>query len=393
MSEPLDNFDADGIEYEDVEFIDTSSEDELLATAVERMRVSIPEWVPDEAQTEMVLLEALCVLVGMTVYEINQLPELVVEQLLGLYGVTRDEGALARGVVEFTVSGSEPVQVVPVDTVVRWTSETTGETYDFVTVEELTLEASRSTTGRVSVECVEPGVIPNGIVGQPVSLVDSIPFVEFARFATVVSGGRDDETTEELLDRGAAVFARQNSTLVLPDQFATAALEHASVKRAKAYSRVDPKQPYREVLGHVTVVVAGNDNESLSEEVREQVERSLVEKAIAGLNVHVIEPHWVVVEIKATVVASPSSDAETVKKNVERVLRSYLSPSSWSWSNTIAKNELVGVASKATGVVWVKDVVLNQQGKPPVDVLTLSEVGFGAMPWVGKVTVEVVNND
>lgn len=240
--------------YDPLIFVDPSSEDELVQVAVDRMRISIPEWVPDASQTEMVLLEALAVMVGMEVFAVNQLPQTMLEQLLTLYGISRSEGTPPRAVVEFGVNESSPVQTIPAGTRVRFTLEDTGETFDLITDEELSINTSETLADTVTATGEEPGSSINGVHSLDLDVVDPLHFVEHARLHSPLTGGTDPEDDENLWDRGSTVLARQVGTLVLTEHFQLAALTDPRVGWGECFLAPQPR-PTRHGVGWARVRV------------------------------------------------------------------------------------------------------------------------------------------
>lgn len=380
---------SESVNYEDVSFIDSASEDELLQTAVDRMAQTIPEWEPDESQTEMVLLQAMALMVGMEVWAINQLPETVLEQLLNLYGVTRSEGVQASTVVEFGVDESAPTQTVPEGTVLRFTIESTGETYDLETTESVTITTSESLTGTAAAVMVEPGAATNGLEDVQLDVVDPLYFVEYARMVSPLTGGADEETDESLYERGSARLQRQVATLVLPNQFELAMVEDERVGRATALNLTDP-DVQGQALGHITVVGTDRSGNALSEPVADELQRRLTDMALAGLTVHVVPPVYTNIDIVVNIVQNRPFNADLVKKNVEAELRTYFSPLKWPWRTTIYATEVTSTAAKAPGVALVtSSTIAVEGGTPSNESADLTSTGLAALPVVSSVTVNI----
>ena len=381
--------------YEPLIFVDPSSEDELVEAAVERMRVTIPEWVPDVAQTEMVLLESLAIMVGMEVFAANEMPQAMLEQLLQLYGVARSEGEAASAVVEIGVNESSPEHVVPVGTRLRFTLEDTGESFDLLTDEQVTFYTSQSLVERVPVTLEESGASVNGVSGLSLDVVDPLHFVEYARLVTPLVGGTDPEEDDALWQRGSTVLARQVGTLVLAEHFQYAAMTDPRVARALAMNLRDPERPSEEAVGHVSVGVLGAAGAVLSEEVMGEVQRSLVEKAMAGLHIHVGAPTLTPVDVVVRVIADGQAHVPTVQAAVDAALRDALSAATGTWSGSIHVGELTARVARVAGVAWVQELSVDSTVGSVVDGgsrVDLPDDGFGALPVPGEIVVEVQGN-
>lgn len=380
---------SESANYEDVSFIDSTSEDELVQAAVDRMRQSIPEWEPDESQTEMVLLQALAIMVGMEVYAINQLPETVLEQLLRLYGVERSPGVAATTRVEFGVDESAPTQTVPSGTRLRFTLEATGETYDLLTTESVTITTSESLTGTANAVMVDVGGEINGLEDVQLDVVDPLYFVEFARVVSPFSGGADAETDESLYQRGSARLQRQVATLVLPQQFELAVIEDDRVGRAKALNLTRPDQT-GQALGHITVVATDRSGNALTEQVMDELRFRLTDMALAGLTVHVVPPVYTSISLVVDMVQNRPYNTDVVRKNVEDQLRAYFSPLGWPWRTEVFATEVTSTAAKAAGVALVtKSTIAVQGGSPSSTSVKLTSTGLAALPRIASVTVNI----
>lgn len=383
---------SESMSYEDVSFIDSTSEDELVQAAVEKMQVSIPEWEPDESQTEMVLLQALAVMVGVEVYAINQLPETVLEQLLVLYGVERSPGVQARATVEFGVDESAPTQTIPAGTRLRFTLDATGETYDLLTEELVTIVTSETLTGTATAVMEDVGGAINGIDNAQLDVVDPLYFVEFARFASPLTGGADAETDESLFQRGSARLQRQVATLVLPAQFELALVEDDRVGRAKALNLTKPGTA-GDSLGHITVVATDRSGNALTEDLMEELRLRLTDMALAGLTVHVVPPVYTNIDLVVDVIQNRPFNTDVVRANVEEQLRAYFSPLGWPWRTDVYATEVTSTAAKAAGVALVtRSTIAVGGGEPQEDFVSLTNTGLAALPRISSVTVNIVGN-
>ncbi len=76
--------------------------DSMLALAETRL----PQWEPRNGSLEVVLMEACAVGMADLVYAANRVMGSMVEGMISLYGVTRDEGTPATGTVRLTLTGS-----------------------------------------------------------------------------------------------------------------------------------------------------------------------------------------------------------------------------------------------------------------------------------------------
>jgi uncharacterized phage protein gp47/JayE len=343
--------------YVDLSLYDADEED-LVDRAISDATVKMPDWIPREGHTEVVLIEALALLVSESVYALNRLPAIVLQALLVLYGIQRDGGQPTGGRVLFTLSDTFG-HTIPGGTHLRATVAETGEEVDLVTAEPLEI-LSPDNTGQVEAVATQVGDAGNGLAaGTVLELIDAVPYVNRVELVNALSGGRDAETDTQLYDRGSALLSRLVSTLVLPPHFTAAALQNPSVGRATTVDRYDPGQAGSPGAhaGHVTIAVADANGLPLSTAVKNAVSADIATKAIAGLALHVVDPTTTTVAVAVTVTAT-ISDTAKVQADVTAAIQAYLDPKSWGWGASVYRNEVIGLVDRVPGVGRVVTLTL-----------------------------------
>jgi hypothetical protein len=367
-------------ELETLNLLNAGTEVDWADAAISYIQSVMPEWTPRGGSTEVVLIEALAVMLGPEILSLQLLGPRVVEQLVGLMGTTRSQGAEARGRVEFTVTNSAPVQVIPAGTRLRLNLDRSLETVDLFTTEDLSIITSESLTGQVNVIAEQVGSLPNGSPsGAPLSVVDNLPFIEAAALSAALLGGADVEADSLFNARAAAALARQNSTLVHSEQFAYAALSQVGIGRALTLDNFNPAAPGVTSYGHVTVAVAGLDGLAVDSAVMTDIRNTLAEQALASLNIHVIAPTYTPVDIAVTVRAAAGWSEAEVQASVQAALAKWVDPLTWGWDDSATQFEIVAVVSAAPGV---REVI-----SAPTDI---SLSGDAPLPTPGLFTVTVV---
>ncbi|QIN94360.1 baseplate J protein [Arthrobacter phage Abba] len=371
---------TDAPELEALRLLDYGTESDLVEAATAYARAVLPEWEPRAGNTEVVLMQSLAIQLGPEILAVQLMRDRVIEGLMNLYGVTRSPGAEATGRAVFTVTASNPTQIIPAGSRLRLLVSSTGETVDFLTVEPLSIITSESLTGEVNIIADTLGTTANGTpAGAPLSVVSPLPFVETVALVTDVGGGAGEESDASFNGRAASVLARQVSTLVQPSQFEYAALSRTDVGRAKAFDAYDPAQPGATVFGHVTVATADAAGQPLAAGTMTELGQWLTAQALASLAVHVIAPTYTTVNIDATVKAAVGYDEADVKARTEQALRDYLNPATWDWAPTVTQYGLVGVLGNVPGVREVQSAPAN-----------IALAGKAPLPTVGSITVTVV---
>lgn len=145
--------------YLDLSLYD-ADEQELVDRALLDAAIKLPEWQPREGNTEVVLIEALALVVAELVYAINRAPVTALEGLLALYGFPRDPGTPPTASAQFTLADMLG-HTIPAGTTVRVVVASTGEEVDFTTNVDLVIPAA-SNTGVVAITGEENTVSANG---------------------------------------------------------------------------------------------------------------------------------------------------------------------------------------------------------------------------------------
>jgi hypothetical protein len=366
-------------EMENLRLTEFGTEIDLVDAGVTHIQAVMPEWIPRGGNTEMVLLESLAIMLGPEILSLQLLGPRVVEQIMGLYGTTRSEGIAATGRVVFTVTNSNPTQVIPAGTRLRLVLDSSVGSVDLFTVEDLNIITSETLTGQVDVVADTLGSLPNGSPsGSALAVVDNLPFIASAALSAAMLGGADPETDDVFFGRAASVLARQTSTLVKPEQFMYAALSRVGTARALVLDNFDPAAPGATTYGHVTVAVADGTGAALTAPAMEATRQDLAAQALASLTLHVIAPTYTTVNLAVTVKALPGWSTSEVQASVTAALTAWANPLTWGWDSTATQFEIVAVVAAAPGVREVTSAPA-----------TINLAGVAPLPTLGTVTVTV----
>ena len=356
-------------EYQYMDLYESLGDEPALFSAmVEHLNATLDGWVATPGNTELVLLEAMVTGLGLDIMALRMVDSAVVESLMSLYGVVRDPGAEAVAKVRVKVMQRSGAVTIDEGTVFQLVRGDTEETVEFETTEDVTIIASTSREAVISVRVNEVGESPNDIpAGTPLETDGEVDGLESAYLETKVSGGRDEETDERFNARAAAILSRQTSTLATAEHFQYAALEVPGVGRAMVLdlfdpARYDPLKPDALYPGHVSVAVADAQGEPLSEDAKAAVQEYLEERALASINVHVIDPTYNVVDFTMHVKAAEGFELDLVNESARDMVAAWLSPATWPWTKTASPFQ---AAAEATTSALVS-AVLNVSGGGPL---------------------------
>jgi hypothetical protein len=333
------------------------TENDLVDASIAAVQVRLPEWVPVEGNTEVVLLEGIALQVAQEVFTINQLPRVVFEAVLEINGMVRQAGLPCQVQINlWTTAGITGELKLPKGSVFR-APMPDGTTVDFATLADQTIPVGATGTP-VWAQCATLGTRPHAIAaGTVVTPVGTPTWIEQAKTAGIPSGGVDEENDQDFWTRGAALLRSRPSALVVAQNFADRALEYNYVGRAAAWDRWDgtgDKTQLGTDLGHITVACTHNDGTALTQPELDEVKAGLQQRAQAGLTVHVINATYAAgVTVTISVVADPGVNTATLKTGLEADLRAWLAPTVWAWGTAVTTNALIIRAGRYPGVAAV----------------------------------------
>ena len=355
--------------YVDLTLFDVSADD-LARDAVEVLRDRLPGWEPAEGTAEVLLIESVALAVMPLIYAVNRMPGAVLETLLRLYGVDRSDGGFAVATVDVVATVDGGV-TIPAGTRFRLELGVSVDPVDFALTDDLTI-APGGTAGSASVTATTANTFANGAPsGTVLTILDSVPLASVTLSSSPI-GGADPEDGSAFLERASRRLARLTTTLVLPEHFTSFALDpeegNADVYRARTRSLYNAVTSDADATGHVTVAVMGVGGVPLAGGRLAELDAAMTSRAIASLEVHVVNATITAVDVGVEFVCIPLVDVAPVEAGVTAALTSFLNPDQWGWSDTVRRNDLIAVVDAVDGVDYVIDV-LDGDGDPFVDVV------------------------
>lgn len=350
-------------EYQYMDLYEALGDEPALLTAmVEHLNGRLDGWTATPGNTELVLLEAMVTGLALDVMALRMVDSAVVESLMTLYGVERDPGAQAVATVRVRVMQRTGTVTIDEGTIFQLVRADTEETVEFETTETASIIAATSREAVIAVRVTETGESPNDIqAGTDLDTDGEIDGLESAVLETKVTGGRDEENDDSFNARASAILSRQTSTLATPEHFQYAALEVPGVGRARVLDMFDPARynpatPDTIFPGHVSVAVADAYGEPLTETVKAAVQEYLEERALASIQVHVIDPNYNTVNFTLHVKAAEGFELSVVDESAADAIRAWLSPATWPWTKTASPFQAAAEATTSALVTSVLNV-------------------------------------
>ena len=367
-------------QYTNLVIYDKDPQD-IVDAALVVLQARLPEWTPSETNIELALLEAMALEVAETIYTINRLPEVMVETLLALYEIERDQGEAPSVTIEFTMADNAGYTIDEGTEVSI--SISASENLSFFTDSDLVI-APGNTTGTKTATAIENTISANGVaIGTSCELVDAIEAVESIETTTVIAGGEAPEDDTTFLTRGIQRLQRLTDTLVIPEHFSQYSLEKTYVTRAYAIDNYNSEAGSGvpgDHDGHITVVVYG-DGANVSNGNKALLLAELDDNASGNLGVHLLNPTINTVNVAIAVKKVDAYTTGAIQTAVQTALTAYLNTATWDWSGTVRRNELITLVSNITGVDYVVSLTT-----PASDVTYATE---GNLVTAGTLTVTV----
>jgi uncharacterized phage protein gp47/JayE len=334
----------------------------------------LPQWEPRNGSLEVVLVEATAVGMADLVYAANRVLGSMVEGLISLYGVTRDEGSPATGTVRLTLTGS-PTTTIDEGTLFRL------EDADSMLVATETVTVTGSTVD-VAVATTDTGGYLNAITaGTACDPVVAVPHLANCVLYTDLNGGADAEDDLAFLSRAATRFARVTSSLVVPEHFTAYALEQPYVKRAVAVDQFEHGGGGApgDDDGFLTVYVYGN-GAAISADEKSELEAAMQAQCASILTMTVEHATPVSVNVTAAVTKATGYDTAELTTAIEDALASV-----WSWQTSgfgadVEPLDVQAVIESVPGVDSVTSLTLPS---------TTATVDFDEFAVIGTVALTI----
>ena len=160
------------------------------------------------------------------------------------------------------------------------------------------------------------------------------------------TGGGDEETIEEAVERGPREQLRTRNRAVNAEDFETLTLEASTgIARAKTLPLYDPANPTVETPGVVSVIAMPEGGGTLSQAMRDAIRAYLDERRLVTTRIFVLDPDYVEVTVEATVVKLPGINASDLKDKAERTLAEFLNPE-YGGDAALAASYVEGLSEK-----------------------------------------------
>jgi hypothetical protein len=322
---------------------------DLLNRALVDAATKLPSWVPQEGNTEMVILEGQALETSEEVFAINRLPGAMTEVVLALNSIPRLQGAAPTATVTFTCMDTLG-HTIPGGTNLRAPASITGSVDVFFTTDtSATAAPGSATTAAVGITGTSNTDAANAIpAGTALDILDPIFVANDCLLATPIGTGALPEAQLAYLSRGISILANLNSTLVSPAQFENYATSNGAF-RAFVQNNFDATTG-DSTTGVISVAVIGQNGALLTTGQKTAMQVAMTALAQANLTVRVVDPTVITQDVVVAVSAIPGTDPTALTAAIVAAVTGYLSTDTWPWSGTLHYDRLSDIIDNVAGV-------------------------------------------
>ncbi|MCU1500594.1 MAG: hypothetical protein JWM47_4547 [Acidimicrobiales bacterium] len=367
----------------------TSDATQLADDAIARLQVQWPGWDPNQADLEVVQIEALAPMAQNAADVAARVPGLIFRKLgTDIYGVAYQDGVPASGTV--TIDLTDTVgHTIPAG------FQIDIDGYVFATDTDATVLPGDDVAASVSVAAVDPGTGANGLTGVSVAALGGLDWVGEITLDAATSGGEDAEDDSDYNDRFARRLRLQARTLITLRDHELFALDYPGVGRAFAY-KPDPDAP-RDITIVLADDVAGDPVDSpLKATILADMTDDTTTRRVNS-SVTLDDADYTTINVAWTAAFYTGNIAADVIDRVNAALTDFLSPLNWGrpvgslygspadrWVNdpVVRYEKVIGVIEAVAGVDYLATLSLNS-GAEGVDV---TMTGTVALPQPGTIT-------
>ncbi|NET04238.1 MAG: putative baseplate assembly protein [Symploca sp. SIO2B6] len=230
-------------------------------------------------------------------------------------------------------------------------------------------------SGNLRMSCYQTGGGKGGNkpAGTIVQLKTTVPYVDKVTNNEAATGGAEAETLDSLIERVPRQIRHRNRAVTVEDYEDLAKLASTEVARAKCIplrNLAANSLNQEPTLGEVSVIIVPHTTDAQplpSLELIRCVQDFLKIRALPTVNISVIGPLYVGVQVKAQIAVTSLEGASEVVGNVESQLASFLHPLSggfegrgWDFGREPYKSDLYRLLEGISGVDHVRSLQVKE---------------------------------
>lgn len=351
---------------------DPTDPDALAEAAYDFMIEAIPGYTPDDNSLENWLILCLARIAATNADVAKQMP-LAAFRWYGqtVIGLQPNDAVFAGTTITVTAV-DDAGYTIPAGTNVGY--QVTGdELVPFETVADVTIPPGSLSTpdGAVQIQALTAGAVGNGYPPEQLVLIDALAWVNSITATGATTGGLDGETDEQYIQRLINDLQLSTPTPILASEFGAMARNVTGVFRALGVDNYNPADGTTDNERMVAVVVVDDMGQTLSSDVKANVQAYLESLRELGFIVSVFDPNYTDVDVNFTFTPYPGYDSNTVLAAAIDAVTAYLNPATWgvdptdltgtSWIETssVYRSAMMNVLMDVPGLRWVNSLTVN----------------------------------
>jgi hypothetical protein len=335
-----------------------TDEQTMADGAVERLQDQWEGWEPNEADLEVVQIEALAGIAAPVAQQASVATEEIFRAFgIKLVGVPFQEGTYAATTVTFTLIDTAPYTV-------PGGSEVDLDGVAFQTTDDASNLPGGSLISTVPVVCSVIGEAGNGL-GVSASRISALAFVTDVTADAMSSGGVEPQSDADYLGYLSRKLQLRADTLVTKRDHEYWALDWPGVGRAYALTTADR---------HVTIYVATEAGEVVDSATKTAMLADMANYRLVNTITTLADPTYTVVNVTYIVHALPGYDTADLKLRANAMISDWLTPSgfaqpkfgdpgvqqgNWMGTNIVRKNSVIDRLGDVEGVDYIDSVTLS----------------------------------
>jgi hypothetical protein len=396
----------DWAEYVDLTIYDKSVID-IFNESIDYGRDLLPEWSPQAGNIEVVLLESIAMQATNVIAAANRVPGAVMETLLVLYGIERDDGVKATATVAITLVNTSGY-VVPAGTHFAYFPLGGEKSVVYVLDEDISVAAGGS-VGTGDLTAIDIGTeFNNPPVGSALQILSTMPYLLSSILETQPSGGSDPETDTDFFTRASTTLRSYSGALTTPSQIQAWVLVTFPNDVYRCFVYDQRRKNDRDVTsstydthdGYALVAVAGlnatvvdTSDVPLSVGQIDTISDELDLKTNTGLVTELVNAELVDVSVNVIVMPHMGYTSSQVIISITDALNSYLSPNEWNWADIVRRTEIIALIDGVEGVDYIVELVSLSSSSVNATVDVNGDVAFhllGSLPVSTGHTISVM---
>lgn len=269
-------------------------------------------------------------------------------------GLVRKAATYAAG--EITIKGTEGTEI-PQGSAFSTASINGEPAVEFVTTETVVIGSSGSV--KADVQAVEAGTVGNVPAGTVILKANKITGITDVTNEEDITGGTEEESTENLQERIIEYDAAQGVSFVGSEaDYKRWAREVDGIGNAVII-------PAQDDTGLITIIVTDANGEPANEALRTEVYNHIMRPdapaerlaPINGGNIQVIAPQTIEISITVTIETDGIVSISTIKESLLATLRNYLVEA--TQDEEVRYTKIGSIIARTTGVEDYKELLVN----------------------------------